>query len=294
LKLKSFNIVLNKKLPKSSNMDYSLNKEEILQKLKERCILRGFSRQTIKSYTYNVERFLSFLEKSRLNLNNEAIRSYLLVQDVGTNTSRLQYASISFFFREVLNKPFTFEEVPIKKKEKQLPKVISQDKIKAMINETKNLKHRLLIKLLYSSGLRLQELIDLKRKDIDFERNVLNVKKGKGNKDRITLISENLKMDLLKYYSNNIFKTEYVFEGRMGKYTKKSVQKVLDLAGKKVGIKVTPHMLRHSFATHLLEAGTDIRHIQKLLGHSDLKTTEIYTHVSNKELLKIKSPLDDL
>jgi len=224
----------------------------------------------------------------------EGVKRYILVQNVGINTSRLQYAAISFFFREVLKKPFSFEQVPIKKKEKQLPKVISKEKIKQMIDLTENLKHKLIIKLFYSSGLRLQELINLKRKDIDFERGILNVKKGKGNKDRVTLISEGLKLDLLKYYSNNVFKTERVFEGRNGTYTKKSVQKVLDSAGRKVGIKVTPHMLRHSFATHLLEAGTDIRHIQKLLGHSDLKTTEIYTHVWTKDLSKIRSPLDNL
>lgn len=275
-------------------MDYTLNKENYLKKLKERCILRGFSMQTIKSYSYNVARFLNFVERSRLNLSPDSVKSYLLIQNVGVNSSRLQYASISFFFREILGEPFSFEEIPIKKKEKQLPKVISEEKIKGMINQTENLKHRLIIKLLYSSGLRLQELIDLKRKDIDFERNVLNVRKGKGKKDRITIISESLKLDLLKYYSNNLFKTEYVFEGRNGKYTKKSVQKVLDEAGKRVMIKIHPHMLRHSFATHLLEHGTDIRHIQKLLGHSDLKTTEIYTHVSTKDLSKIKSPLDNL
>jgi integrase/recombinase XerD len=275
-------------------MDYTQSKGDMIKELKENCILRGFSKQTIKSYAYNVSRFLDFIEKSRLNLSNNSIKRYLLIQDVGINTSRLQYASISFFFRDVLKKPFSFEQVPIKKKEKQLPKVISKEQIKKMIDLTDNLKHKLIIKLLYSSGIRLQELIDLKRKDIDFERGVLNVVRGKGNKDRVTLISENLQLDLLKYYSNNIFKTEYVFEGRNGKYTKKSVQKVLDLAGKKIGAKVTPHMLRHSFATHLLEAGTDIRHIQKLLGHSDLKTTEIYTHVSNKDLSKIKSPLDNL
>ena len=275
-------------------MDYTLNKEEYLQKIKERCKLKGFSEQTIKSYSYNVKKFLEFIGKSRLNLSKEAVKLYLLSQNVGINSSRLQYASISFFFREILNKPFSFEQVPIKKKEKQLPKVISKEKIKQMIKLTENLKHRLIIKLLYSSGLRLQELIDLKRKDIDFERGIINVKKGKGKKDRITLISEALKLDLLKYYSNNIFKTEYVFEGRSGKYTKKSVQKVLDQAGKKVEIKFTPHMLRHSFATHLLEQGTDIRHIQKLLGHSNLKTTEIYTHVSTKDLSNIKSPLDNL
>lgn len=275
-------------------MDYIADKQDCLNKLTERCKLRGYSQQTIKSYVYNIEKFLCFLSKSRLNLTKESVKSYLLSQDVGINTSRLQYASISFFFREILNKPFSLEEIPIKKKEKQLPKVISKEKIKQMIELTDNIKHKLIIKILYSSGLRLQELINLKRSDIDFERGLIYVKKGKGNKDRITLISEALKLDLLKYYSSSIFKTEYVFEGRNGKYTKKSVQKVLDLAGEKVGVKVTPHMLRHSFATHLLESGTDIRHIQKLLGHSDLKTTEIYTHVSTKDLTKIKSPLDNL
>jgi site-specific recombinase XerD len=275
-------------------MDYTQNKETSLRELREICILKGFSKQTIKSYVYNVSRFLDFVERSRLNLSSDSVKGYLLVQDVGINTSRLQYASISFFFREVLKNPFSFEQVPIKKKEKRLPKVISKEKIRRMIELTENLKHRLVIKLFYSSGMRLQELINLKRKDIDFERGVLNVVRGKGNKDRVTLISDGLKLDLLKYYSNNIFKTEYVFEGRSGKYTRKSVQKVLDLAGRKIGGKVTPHMLRHSFATHLLEAGVDIRHIQKLLGHSDLKTTEIYTHVSAKDLTKIKSPLDNL
>ena len=275
-------------------MDYTQNKPDYLTKLENRCKLRGYSQQTIKSYIYNTKRFLEFIEKSRLNLSKESVKSYLLAQDVGVNSSRLQYASISFFFREVLNQPFSLEEIPIKKKGKQLPKVISKEKIKQMIELTENLKHKLIIKIIYSSGLRLQELISLKRKDIDFERGLINVKKGKGKKDRVTLVSESLKLDLLKYYSNNTFKTDYVFEGRKGKYTKKSVQKILDLAGKKVGLKVTPHMLRHSFATHLLEAGTDIRHIQKLLGHSDLKTTEIYTHVSTKDLSNIKSPLDNL
>ena len=149
--------------------------------------------------------------------------------------------------------------------------------------------------MFYSSGLRLQELIDLKREDIDFYRCVINVKKGKGKKDRITLLSNFIKDDLLKYYSKYEFRSKYLFEGRNSiKYSKKSVQKILDRFGKKVGIKITPHILRHSFATHLLEAGTDIRYIQKLLGHSDLKTTEIYTHVSRKGLEGIRSPLDDL
>jgi integrase/recombinase XerD len=277
-------------------MDYTNNKEKYLEKLKERCILRGYSPQTIKSYNYNVSQFLHFIEKSRLNLSKESVRLYLLSRSekLSVNSSRLQYASISFFFREILNQPFNFDEIPIKKKEKTLPKILSKEEVKKIIDGCDNLKHRLILKLLYSSGLRLQELINLKRKDIDFDRGMTNVKKGKGNKDRVTLLSDSLKMDLLKYYSENNFKTDYIFEGRNGKYTKKSVQKVLQNSGDKLGIKIHPHMLRHSFATHLLEEGTDIRYIQKLLGHNDLKTTEIYTHVANSDLSNIKSPLDNL
>ncbi len=275
-------------------MDYGKSKEEYLQGLGERCILRGYSAQTIKSYSYNVGRFLDFVEKSRLNLSKESVRLYLLSLNLGVNSMRLQYASLSFFFREVLEKGFSFEEVPIKKKEKILPSVLSKEQIKQMIKNCDNLKHKLVIEFLYSSGLRLQELLDLKRRYIDFEKNIIYVKKGKGKRDRITLISDSIKLDLLKYYSNENFKTEYVFEGRNGKYTKKSVQKILETSGKKIGIRVHPHMLRHSFATHLLDNGIDIRYIQKLLGHSDIKTTEIYTHVSTKDLSNIKSPLDNL
>lgn len=164
--------------------------------------------------------------------------------------------------------------------------------INVFTRNLKNLKHRIIIKLLYSSGLRLGELLNLRKADIDFDRNIINVRRGKGGKDRITIISDSLKLDLLKYYSSENFCTGYVIEGRKCKYSKKSVQKVLDQAGRRIGAKVHPHMLRHSFATHLLEHGTDIRHIQKLLGHSDLSTTEIYTKVSNKDIAKIRSPLD--
>lgn len=275
-------------------MDYTQNKEEYLKKVRDLCVLKEFSKQTIKSYCYNTSRFLDFIKKSRLNLGNDAVKSYLLTPDLSVNSVRLQYASIGFFFREILGRHFTTEDVPIKKKEKSLPKLLSKEQIKNLIDGTENLKHKIIIKLIYSSGLRLEELINLKRKDMDFDRNVICVRKGKGKKDRITLISETLKLDLLKYYSKNMFKTEYVLEGRKGEYNKKSVQKVLNAVGKKIGIKVHPHMLRHSFATHLLEQGTNIRHIQKLLGHSDLSTTKIYLHVSNRDLENIKSPLDSL
>jgi site-specific recombinase XerD len=208
---------------------------------------------------------------------------------------RLKRAAIGVLFKDVLGKPISLDVVPYQKKEKKLPKVFSKIKIKELIGEIDNLKHKLIVELFYSSGLRLQELVDLKREDIDFDRNLIYVRLGKGKKDRVTLLSEFIKKDLLRYYSKYEFGSKYLFEGRSGgKYGKKSVQKILERFSKKVGIRITPHMLRHSFATHLLEAGTDIRYIQKLLGHSDLKTTEIYTYVSKKGLEGIKSPLDNL
>ncbi len=274
-------------------MDYT-QKESYLNALKEACILKGYSEKTLRAYYFNAKRFLDFAEKARLNLNKESVRSYLLTLDLSVNSVRLHYASLRFFFSQVLKKPFTIEEVPVRKKQKQLPKVLSKEQVKALIGSTENIKHRLAIELLYSSGLRLQELVNLKRKDIDFDRNIIRVINGKGKKDRITLLSGSIKADLLRHYSKSNFKTEYVLEGRKGRYSKKSVQFLLENAGKKLGIKVNPHMLRHSFATHLLDSGVDIRHIQALLGHTDLSTTQIYTKVSNKSLSGIKNPLDNL
>jgi integrase/recombinase XerD len=212
-------------------------------------------------------------------MTHEGVNRYLISQRQSVSFSRLSYAALKFFFFDVLKNPFDLEMIPLKRKDSSLPKVISKEKIKLILGLCYNLKHRLVIKLLYSSGLRLQELVDLKRENIDFDRNLINVSLGKGKKDRITLLSDSLKNDLLKYYSSNDFKTKYLFEGRKAKYSKKSVQEILNKLGVKARIKITPHMLRHSFATHLLEAGIDIRYIQKLLGHSDLKTTKIYTHV---------------
>jgi integrase/recombinase XerD len=281
---------------KISNLDYTSFfklKEIYLLNIQELCILKGYSKETIKAYQFNVAKFLDFLYKSRFNLNNQGVKYYLLSLNLSTNSVRLIYASIRFLFSEILKKPFSTDEIPIKKKEKLLPNVLSKEQINLIINNANNIKHRLVIKILYSSGIRLNELLNIKRKDIDFDRNLIKINKGKGNKDRITLLSDNIKLDLLKYYSITNFNTEYLFEGRNGRYAKKSVQKILEKYSKNLNVKVYPHLLRHSFATHLLEKGIDIRYIQKLLGHSDLKTTEIYTKVSNKELIKIKSPLDD-
>jgi integrase/recombinase XerD len=269
-------------------MDYAV----LIKKVREECDLKGYSGRTRKAYVFWIKKYFAFLKKTSLNLDISSVRSYLLIQECSTNTSRLQFAALRFLYKNVLKQPFTTFQVPIKKREYTLPKHLTKNQVKALLRATTNIKHKIIISLLYSSGLRLQELVNLKRRDINHEHNIVTIRKGKGKKDRITIIADSLKIDLLKYYSTYTFTTQYVVEGRKGKYTKKSVQEVVKKAGKKIKVNVTPHMLRHSFATHLLEQGVDIRHIQKLLGHANIETTQVYTHVATHHLRKIKNPLD--
>ncbi len=177
----------------------------------------------------------------------------------------------------------------------KLPKVLSKSEVKRMIENTENIKHKCILALLYSTGLRRSELLSLRLMDIDSERMVINIKGAKGKKDRISLLSNDMLKMLREYYKKYTPK-EYLFEGANGKqYSETSVSKILKNAAKRAGIRknVTPHMLRHSFDTHLLEQGTDLRYIQELLGHKSSKTTEIYTHISIKAIENIKNPLDD-
>ncbi len=173
--------------------------------------------------------------------------------------------------------------------------MLSKKEIKIILEESKNTKYKLVLKMLYSSGVRLNELINLKREHIDPNRKTILISQGKGKKDRITILSKALSKELFDYICKTEFRTRYLFESSRGKkYSQKTIQKILEKSSRKLKKKVTPHMLRHSFATHLLEQGTDIRHIQKLLGHSNLETTQIYTKVANTDLLNIKSPLDTI
>ena len=177
-----------------------------------------------------------------------------------------------------------------------MPQVLSEKEIARILLSLKNLKHRTILTVIYSAGLRLSELLNLKAEDIDWDRKLIRVKSGKGRKDRYTLLSprlEKLLKDYLYYYKPD----KYLFEGQKGgKYSPKSVQNIMKNAVTKTGITkhATVHTLRHSFATHLLENGTDLRYIQELLGHGSSRTTEIYTHVSKKSIGKIRSPLDNL
>jgi integrase/recombinase XerD len=183
------------------------------------------------------------------------------------------------------------------RREHRLPNVLSKEEVKAILAAPVNLKHRAMLSLIYACGLRRSELLNLKPADVDSNRKLLIIRQGKGNKDRVVAISEKT-IGMLRDYYKAYRPKVWLFEGQVSgeKYPEESLAKVLKNSCAKAGIKKpeTPHWLRHSFATHLLESGTDLRYIQELLGHKSSKTTEIYTHVSIKSLQKIRSPFDDL
>ncbi len=206
-------------------------------------------------------------------------------------------SAIKFLYKHVFNKNEPLCELPRPKKENKLPSVLNKEEVLKIFNQVKNYKHKAILYLVYSSGLRVGEVVRLKVEDIDTERMMIHVKQGKGRNDRYTLLSEVALKALRKYAAIDKPET-WLFPGRKeGSFlTERSVQKIFSNACEKAKIckNVSVHALRHSFATHLLEGGTDLRYIQELLGHKSSKTTEIYTHVSNKSLSKIQSPLDRL
>jgi len=204
--------------------------------------------------------------------------------------------AIKFYYEQVLNMPQRFYDIDRPRKEHKLPLVLSEEEVRRMIVLTENLKHKSILVTMYSCGLRLSELLDLKLTDVHSDRAVVAVKGGKGRRDRTTLLSSTT-LQLLRKYFQAYKPKDYLFEGMDGgRYAAKSVQQIVHSALLRAGIRknATPHTLRHSFATHLLEQGTDLRYIQTLLGHSSPKTTEIYTHVSTKHIAQIKSPIDKL
>ncbi|MEM4267013.1 MAG: tyrosine-type recombinase/integrase [Candidatus Nanoarchaeia archaeon] len=254
----------------------------LIGKLIDEIKLRRYSYQTGKSYVSIVKNFLSSGKTSR-----EFLLSYTTKSK---STMRSAYFALKFFHENVLNTKFE-EKLPLARKSLKLPLVLSKEEINKMIEATNNLKHKLVIMFLYYAGLRLDEVRNLKWEDIDFDREIIHLKTAKGDKERIVFLHKKL-IDMLKMYGTKEEGLIFVSQ-REGKYNKRTIQQIVKSASKKAGIKknITPHTLRHSFATHLLESGADIRHIQQLLGHKDLKTTQIYTHVANKEIKKLANLL---
>lgn len=257
--------------------------------------IRNYSPRTIESYMYYNRELLRFCEKDPREVSTEDIKDYLdyVARDKSASTVSVAYNAIQFYYKEIWRRSF-FVYLKHPKKEKRLPSVLSKDEVKDMIERTENPKHKCMIQFLYGTGLRVGELIRLRMREIDMNRNMIHVVQGKGAKDRYVMLPEALR-DTMKRQARLKEPDSFLFTSYDGGHlTEATVQKVVMEAAKRAGIgkSVSPHMLRHSFATHLLETGTDIRYIQELLGHAKLATTQIYTHVSSASLTQVVSPLD--
>jgi len=261
---------------------------------------KRYSLLTARSYVHLFANFRRFYPDRRLiDLDETDIMQYMhMIVRSGKSLSYQNQVinAIKFYYEQVLNMPQRFYEIDRPRKEHRLPEVLSEEEVKRMIVATGNLKHKAILVTMYSCGLRLSELLDLKLTDVQSDRALVTVRGGKGRRDRNTLLSDTTLLLLRKYFQ--LYRPgNYLFEGvDGGRYAAKSVQQIVRRALEKAGIRrhASPHTLRHSFATHLLEQGTDLRYIQTLLGHSSPKTTEIYTHVSTKHIGQIKSPIDKL
>tara|TARA_B110000305_G_scaffold143313_1_gene159476 strand:- start:10 stop:1161 length:1152 start_codon:yes stop_codon:yes gene_type:complete len=276
--------------------DYRTCPEDFFRKLE----IKKYSLSTAKTYISFFEKFINYYrDKSLSSIDENDIRNYLqeLVKE-GRSHSYLNQAvnSVKFYYEVVMGMPNRFYSIERPRPEHKLPKVISQEEVADLIKNTSNLKHRCIISVLYSAGLRRGELLNLKTEDIDSKRMLIYVNAAKGKRDRVTILSKHV-LELLREYFKEYRPKKYLFEGIEGQlYSGTSVVAVIKKAAIKAKIKkaVTPHMLRHSFATHLLENGADLRYIQNLMGHSSSKTTEIYTQVTIKHIKGIKSPFDSL
>lgn len=275
-----------------------------IDQFKRELTLRGYSGNTRRTYQNEFCQFLIAIQRhSAEEFTSERLKDYLQycadILKLSENTIHSRMNALKFYYEKVLGREKFFWVIPRPKKKQQLPKVFSQNEIAAIINSVKNKKHKVMLMLAYSGGLRVSEVINLKTYQVDSSRMTIFISQSKGKKDRVVTLSPVLLVMLREYameYKPD--KKGYLFEGNKKgtPYSTRSLQEVLQHAKRKAGI-MKPgsiHSLRHSFATHLIEKGTDVTMIQKLLGHNDLKTTMIYLHTSNKDLLKIISPLDDL
>lgn len=272
---------------------------KMLSKLENELKLRGFSEKTVNAYIFHNKRFLDFIKKEPNEISQDDVKAYLatLISDKKQKPSSVSLAlsSLKFAYKTLLRKDI-FSDIKAPKQEKKIPTVLTKDEIKRLLDAVENKKHRLLIEFMYSSGLRVGECVSVKTDDLDLDDRTGTIRSGKGKKDRNIILSNILVEHLRGYLAEREGNNPYIFNVKDRHIGVRQAQKIVNEAAKKAAIKkrVFCHALRSSFATHLLESGTDIRVIQELLGHSNLATTERYTKVSKEQIKKVKSPLDGL
>lgn len=276
-------------------------KKEVPKEYLKSLEVKRYSINTIKSYMSMFSEFINYFNDKELNdITEDEIKGFQLhlIKDKNISISYQNQSinAIKFYYENVLSRNKKIYNLERPKRESKLPVVLSKEEVNDIFKQVDNLKHQCILNLIYSAGLRISEVVNLKIKDIDSKRMLIHIRDGKGKKDRFSLLSERILLILRDYYLEYKPKV-YIFEGQKGgMYSVRSIEKVFKNALNKTKIKkdATVHTLRHSFATHLLESGTDIRYIQELLGHSSSRTTEIYTHVTTKGLSNIKSPFDSI
>lgn len=295
---KMFGIESSNKLENNDLFEKNAN---ALKRFIETLQLKGYSSNTIKTYSTEFRQLLTILKNKDIDeLNPEKLRDYFLFcrnkLKLSENTIHSRMNAVKFYFEQVLKREKVFIEIYRPKKPILMPNVLAIGQIEKLFSQLENLKHKTMLFLTYSAGLRVSEVVYLRIKDIHSERMVINIKGAKGKKDRVVALSQGV-LELLRKYYLAYRPKHWLFEGQYGdQYSTRSLQSIFNRAKRKANIRqdVTFHSLRHSYATHLHEAGTDIKLIQELLGHNDIKTTLRYTHVSNRTLANIQSPFDKL
>lgn len=267
----------------------------LIEIMEQEMRLRNYSRRTIEAYTRVARDLFHLYRKPIRELHDEEIKRFLagkLDKGCSSQTIALCANAINFIFREIY-KQASFNPIRHPKKTHKLPEVLSREEIEALLQATNNIKHRTLLALAYGAGLRVSEVVGVRVADVDIAGKTIRVRQGKGKKDRISVLSDKIAEDLRKCAEGKVG-SAYLFESeRGGKLTTATPQKVFYQCLRKAGIDkpASFHSLRHSFATHLLENGVDVRYVQELLGHANIRTTQIYTHVTNPSIRNIKSPL---
>jgi site-specific recombinase XerD len=272
---------------------------DITYSMKKEMLRRNYSPKTIETYIHCVNNFLKYYSGNQRKISKDKIKEYLdglIKRGSSGNTINVHLNALGFLIKNILNKNFMIK-IKYSKVPKKIPTVLTKHEIIRLVNCIDNEKHKLMIKLMYGAGLRVSELVNLKPENIEFENNFAWVRKGKGNKDRMFILANCLKDEIMNYIKeNDINLDSWLFPGYKSHLSVRTVQEIIRKATIKAKIskKVHPHALRHSYATHLIENGYDLMSVQSLLGHNSPQTTMIYLHIARMKMINVKSPLDSL